>query len=113
MPKLIALIAALALTGALAATALAATRTVRVGDNWFVRNTSGTPKVTVDKGTVVKWVWRGDRAHNVRVVRGPVKFESPIKVSGSFRQRMRRRGTYKLICDVHGGGDQSMKLVVR
>ena len=33
--------------------------------------------------------------------------------SGSYSKRMRRSGTYTIICTVHGGGDQKMKLVVR
>ncbi len=111
MHKLIALVAGVAVTGALAATAFAATRTVTVGDNYFVTR-SGVPTVTVRKGTVVKWVWRGDEAHNVRVTRGPVKFQSQIQTSGSYRKRMRRRGTYRIICDIHGRRDQSMRLVV-
>ncbi len=101
-----------ALFAVLAASALAATKTVKVGDNWFVRP-SGTPTVTVSKGTTVKWTWVGDKNHNVRVTKGPVKFASPIKESGTFSKRMRRRGTYTIICDVHGKGDQSMKLVVK
>ncbi len=111
MRRLIAL-AAVAAVLVLAATALAATKSVKVGDNWFVRP-SGTPTVTVSKGTTVKWTWVGDKNHNVRVTKGPVKFASPIKESGTFSKRMRRRGTYTIICDVHGASDQSMKLVVK
>ena len=111
MRRSIALAAVAALL-AFAAAAFAATKTVTVGDDYFVR-ASGVPKVTVKKGTTVKWVWRGEKQHNVRVTRGPVKFASPIKDSGSFKKRMRRKGTYTIICDVHGADDQSMKLVVR
>ena len=102
----------LALVGVLAATALAATKTVKVGDNWFVR-TSGTPTVTVKKGDTVKWTWVGDSAHNVVVTRGPVKFSSPVKSSGTYKRVMRRRGTYTIVCTIHGKGDQAMKLVVK
>jgi plastocyanin len=109
--KLIALGAAVALLAA-AVPALAATRNVSVGDNWFVRNTTGVPTVTVKKGTTVKWVWKGSRKHNVHAITGPVKFSSPLKRSGTYSKRMTRKGTYRLICDKHGAGDQSMKLVV-
>ena len=40
--------------GAFAAQALAATSSVKVGDNYFVRS-SGVPTVTVSKGTTVRW----------------------------------------------------------
>lgn len=112
MRKLIALAVCAALGGVLATTAFAATKRVTVGDNYFASRT-GVPTVTVTKGTYVKWIWRGDKPHNVRVKKGPVKFESPIKTDGSFRKRMRRRGTYKIVCDVHGATDQSMRLVVK
>jgi plastocyanin len=110
MRKTLAL--ATALCAVLAATALAATKTVKVGDNWFVRS-SGVPTVTVQKGDTVRWTWVGDSSHNVVVTKGPAKFRSPIKSSGSYRRKMTRRGTYTIICSIYGKRDQSMKLVVR
>jgi plastocyanin len=94
------------------APAAAATRTVTVGDNYFVRD-GGVPTVTVSKRTRVKWVWRGKSLHNVKVTRGPVKFGSGSQTSGSFAKRVRKAGTYRIVCTVHGPADQSMKLVVR
>ncbi len=102
----------IALFAVLAATALAEPKTVKVGDNWFVRS-SGTPVVTVKKGDTVKWTWVGDSSHNVVATKGPVKFRSPVKDSGSFSRKMTRAGTYTIVCTIHGKGDQSMKLVVR
>lgn len=110
MKKTLALTAALA--GAFAATAFAATKSVTVGDNYFVRS-SGTPTVTVKKNDTVRWVWRGDSSHNVVVTRGAVKFKSPVKTSGTYRRKMTRKGTYTIICTIHGKSDQSMKLVVK
>jgi Copper binding proteins, plastocyanin/azurin family len=109
------LLAVLVLAGGLMAvfssSAPSATR-VNVGDNFFKRP-SGVPTVTVSKGTRVRWVWVGSNPHNVKVSKGPAKFSSPVKSSGSFSRKMRRRGTYTIVCKVHGGGDQKMKLVVR
>lgn len=107
-PLAVALIA----SGVLAAPAFAATKSVTVGDNWFVRS-SGVPKVTVNKGTTVVWRFRGDAPHDVRVSSGPVKFKSAPKVSGSFKRKMTTRGTYKIYCSIHGASDQSMRLVVK
>jgi plastocyanin len=112
MRKPLALILAVALFAVLAATALAATKNVKVGDNYFVRS-SGVPTVTVTKNTYVKWVFSGDSSHNVSVTKGPVKFTSPVKSSGSYRKRMTRKGTYTIICTIHGAADQKMKLVVK
>jgi plastocyanin len=112
--KLLVPIVLAAAGGALAvfaASAPSATR-VKVGDNFFVRS-SGVPTVTVSKGTRVRWVWTGSGLHNVKVKRGPVKFISRAMTRGSYSKRMRRRGTYTIICSIHGGRDQKMKLVVR
>jgi plastocyanin len=85
---------------------------VTVGDNYFVRP-SGVPTVTVSKGTRVKWVWTGDNLHNVKVASGPAKFGSSTMSRGSYTKKVRKRGTYTIVCTVHGGRDQKMKLVVR
>jgi plastocyanin len=103
-------VVAVALAALFSSTATSATR-VKVGDNYFVRS-SGVPTVRVSKGTRVKWVWRGRRTHNVTVVSGPVKFHSRTKSSGNYAKKVGRAGTYTIICTIHGGGDQKMKLVV-
>jgi plastocyanin len=110
--RLLVVVLAAALAGAGTAPALAATERVRIGDNYFVRDDE-TPTVTVAKNTRVKWVWRGDSAHNVKVASGPVTFGSSTKRSGSYAKKVRRKGTYRIVCTVHGAYDQSMKLVVR
>jgi plastocyanin len=108
---LVVLVVAGALLSVLSATAFAATR-VKVGDNYFVRPT-GVPTVTVDKGTRVKWVWKGMNTHNVRSVSGPARVRSESMTSGAYSKRMRERGSYTIICTIHGGSDQKMKLVVK
>ncbi len=113
MRKLLVLALLTVLSGVLAATALAATKTVKVGDNWFVRSSSSVPKVTVNAGDTVRWSFVGDAPHNVAVTRGPVKFRSSTRSSGSYRKKVTRRGTYTIVCTIHGASDQSMRLVVR
>jgi plastocyanin len=100
MRKSLLVLLAVALTGILAATALAAGRTISVGDNYLVKRGSHT--ATVAKGTRVTFKWVGNAPHNVRVTKGPAKFASSVKSSGSYSRTMKKRGTYKLICDVHG-----------
>jgi plastocyanin len=104
------LILAAAVAVLAAAPAAAATRTVRVDDNYF-GSTGSPPKVTVDKGTVVKWSWRGSRRHNVAVESGPRLFRSKKKRSGTFERTMRVRGTYRIICEIHEPA-MRMRLVV-
>ena len=112
MPKLL-LVPALAAAGlAIGVPVASSARDVTIGDNYFVRP-SGVPTVTVSKGTTVRWVWRGRSQHNVKVAQGPVKFGSATKRTGTYSRRMGTRGTYTLICTVHGASDQKMKLVVK
>jgi plastocyanin len=109
---LIASLVVAGLLGPAVTPAVAATKNVTVGDNFFVR-ASGVPTVTVNKGTKVRWVWKGDSRHNVKVAKGPAKFGSATQSSGTFVKRVKKTGTYRIICTVHGASDQSMKLVVR
>jgi plastocyanin len=108
---LLVLVVAAGLMAVFSTSAPSATR-VDVGDNYFVR-ASGVPTVTVSKGTRVRWVWVGKSLHNVKVVRGPARFGSSAMTRGSYSKRVRKRGTYTIICSVHGGSDQKMKLVVK
>jgi plastocyanin len=94
-----------------AAPADAATKRLRIGDDWFVRP-GAPPTVTVTKGTTVRWRWVGDDDHNVSVTRGPVRFRSDLKDSGTFSRKLRRRGTYRIICTIHQP-DMRMTLKVR
>ena len=95
----------------LAAPAAAKPKSVKIGDNWFVRP-SGVPTVTVERNDTVRWNWTGDSVHNV-VASGPASFRSGTKSSGSYRRKVTKRGTYTIVCTIHGRSDQSMKLVVK
>jgi hypothetical protein len=108
---LVVLILAVGLLACFSASAPSATR-VKIGDNYFVRP-SGVPTVTVSKGTRVRWVWTGRSRHNVKAVSGPASFGSDTMRTGSYSKLLRKRGTYTIICTVHGASDQKMRLVVR
>jgi plastocyanin len=102
---------ALILALVLAVPAAGATRNVKIGDDYYVRAGSP-PTVKVTKGTTVKWNWTGRRQHNVVVQRGPASFQSKLKRTGSFSRRMRKRGTYKIVCSIHAP-DMAMTLRVK
>ena len=110
MRKLIVAMLIAAASAVLATQALAATRSVKIGDDYFVRKGSP-PTVTVRKGTKVTWRWTGRQLHNVAVTRGPVKFRSSLKRSGTFSKTLRRAGTYTIVCSIHQP-DMTMKLRV-
>jgi plastocyanin len=97
-------------SAALAVPALAATRSVKVADDYFVRKGS-VPTVTVKKGTKVTWRWAGREMHNVAVTKGPVKFRSSFKETGTYSKRVTRTGTYTIVCTIHQP-DMAMKLRV-
>ena len=111
---LIATAATVAGLAALAIPAMATTRTITVGDNFFVRR-GAIPTVAVQHGTLVKWVWRGSNPHNVTVTRGPKRFHSTTQSSSSFvpprRIRPIPRGLYTIVCTIHPG--MGMKLRVK
>ena len=107
MRKLLILIPLVLLVGA--APAAAKTRNVKIGDDFFVRN-SGVPTVTVKKGTTVKWNWTGHDQHNVVVTKGPASFQSPLKTKGSFKRKLKKKGTYTIMCSIHA---PSMRMKLR
>ena len=110
MRKLIVSLLIAAASAVLATQALAATRTVKVGDDYFVRKGS-VPTVTVKRGTKVTWRFAGRDMHNVAVTKGPVKFQSSYKTSGTYSKTVKRRGTYTIVCSIHQP-DMTMKLRV-
>jgi plastocyanin len=112
MRKLFLVVLALVAVAALAGSALASTKSVKVGDNYYVRS-RGVPTVTVSSGTKVKWRFVTSTGHSVTVKKGPAKFNSGIRTGGSYSKVLRKRGTYTIYCTIHGARDQRMKLVVK
>jgi plastocyanin len=110
--KLLVLGLVAAVLAILATQAFAAGRSIKVGDDYFVR-ASGVPTITVKKGTTVTWRFAGRNLHTVVVSSGPVKFRSGAKSSGTYRKKLTRAGTYRIYCSIHGRANQSMKLVVK
>jgi plastocyanin len=78
------------------------TKTVKVGDDYY------TPvKLTVKKGTKIKWSWLADNSdtHDVRLKSGPhgvKKFKSELAASDySISKKLTLPGTYKIYCSLH------------
>src|SRR5262245_33472409 len=86
---------------ALAVPALAGTKSVKIGDNYFVRPANNAT-VSISKGSSLKFLWRGHAPHNVVKRSGPGgAFHSPVRTSGSYTHKFTRGGTYKLVCTIH------------
>jgi plastocyanin len=108
--KLLALTAAGAVAAVLAVPALAATKTVSVNDNYFVRKGS-VPTVRIPDGGTVKWVWHGKHKHNVFQIAGPGHFHSPSHAgSGTFKHRFTMDGTYVFQCTYHANMQMKVKV---
>jgi plastocyanin len=100
------LLVAIMLVGA--APAAAKTRSIKIGDDFFVRP-SGVAVVTVKKGTTAKWRWTGRDAHNV-VASGAASFRSAVKTKGTFKKKLKTKGTYRIICQLHSGMRMTLKV---
>jgi plastocyanin len=116
MRKLFALSLLAALVGALAVAgpALSKRKSVEVDDNYFVEK--GKPRTaTVHVGDTVEWEWEDDAVnpHNVTVAKGPVKFHSKNKTSGTYAKKLRKAGTYKIVCTIHAAQGMKMTLKVK
>jgi plastocyanin len=91
----------------------AATTTVSVGDNYFVRPT-GVPTVTVAHGSRVAFHWIGHNLHNahgVRVNTGVVCNRTRT-AGGCVTPLLNTPGTYTIYCQIHGAADMHMRLHV-
>ncbi len=99
MHKLIAVAVPGLIAAALAVPAFGSTpsKNVKIGDDFF-RPTS----LKIKHGTKVVWKWTGSNTHNVTVISGPEKFHSPDKSSGSYGHTVKKKGSYDLMCTLHG-----------
>ena len=99
MPKFSLLIAALVAVGVLAVPAVgSATKHVAVCDCLAFKP----HKLTIKKGTKVVWTWGGMLPHNVTVISGPQKFHSATMTTGTYSHKFKKKGTYTLVCTIHG-----------
>jgi plastocyanin len=106
--RLASVLAVLALAALLAATV--ASGATRVG----VKKTSNgyrfTPStVTVKRGTVVTWRWKGKATHNVT---GP-GFRSTTAKKATYSHRFTKKGSFLIICTIHIAQGQRMTVRVR
>ncbi|HEU0024309.1 MAG TPA: plastocyanin/azurin family copper-binding protein [Thermoleophilaceae bacterium] len=85
----------------------AAKKKVKVGDLFFRK-----AKITIQSGDTVRWTWVGELPHDVTVKKGPRKFHSKTKTSGTYRKTIRKRGSYRYICSVHPD-DMKGRIVVK
>ncbi len=107
----VALAAGAALTCAAPAVAGAPpTKTVKLGDNYYLPAT-----LKVPQGTTIKWKWPNEAidVHDVKLKRGPEgvrKFHSEPASSGYvYKRTLKKAGTYLIVCTLH----EEMKMTIR
>jgi plastocyanin len=103
------IVAASAIAGvaALPSAAATTTKTVAVKDDFF-----SPKKLTITKGSKVKWVWKGTERHNVAVANGPSNFRFGTRKTGTKSHTFKKRGTYSIVCTIHAP-DMHMTIKVK
>ncbi len=83
----------------------ARTSTVKVKDDFFAPK-----KLTIGKGSKVKFVWAGQNPHDVHV--GRSRSHSKLKTKGTFFFTFKHKGTYRVYCSIHSALGMKMTVVV-
>ena len=82
-----------------------ATASVKARDNFFAPKT-----ITVQRGTRVRWVNRGDNSHTTTSRTG--LWDKPLPPGGSASRVFRRAGVFRYICSIHFSEGMRGKVVV-
>jgi plastocyanin len=78
---------------------------VKANDNFF-----GPRKITVERGTRVRWVNRGSNPHTTTSKSG--LWDKDIPVGGAASRVFKKRGTFRYICTIHADQGMRGKVVV-
>jgi hypothetical protein len=70
------------------------------------------PNLRVRPGARIRWRFGGPSLHDVTLASGPRGFSSHHRDRGTFSQRLRKRGTYRLFCSLHPVA-MTQRIVVR
>ena len=107
MRKLLALATFIAAVLAIASIAMAAsTQSTTLKDDHFTKS-----KLTISKGTTVKWTWHTKDMHTVTELNGKWGSKGPTK-KGSFKHKFAKKGTFTVYCVVHPV-EMRQKIVVK
>lgn len=101
----VATVAALAGAASPAAGGTIPTVRVRARDNFFMPKT-----ITVERGTRVRWVNRGDNTHTTTSKTG--LWDKTLPPEGSAGHVFRRTGVFRYICSFHFAEGMRGKVVV-
>lgn len=82
-----------------------ATRTVRLKDSFF-----SPARVQLRRGDRVRFVWAGERRHNLVGPGIPARYEVPARRHRPFTRVFRRAGRLAFICSVHPGMEMTVRV---
>lgn len=105
MRKPLTLAALIAAFFAIPATA-ATTKSTTLKDDFFTKS-----KITISKGTTVKWTWSTKDKHTVTEINGKWSSGSPAK-KDSFKHKFAKKGKFTVYCLVHPV-EMRQKIVVK
>lgn len=60
-------------------------------------------KVTISKGSTVKWTWREKVPHNIIAKGNRFKSLTKLKSSGTYSVKFSKKGTFSYSCTIHPG----------
>jgi plastocyanin len=95
---------ATASSGARVKARAAPVKTVKLKDDYF-----SPKKVTIKKGSSIKWLWRGFNEHDVHVGGK----NSGLKITGSYSHRFLHRGKFRVYCLIHEDEGMVMHVTVK
>jgi plastocyanin len=100
--------------------AFAGTKSVKIGDDWFVKSDqTTTPVVKISKNSKVKFTWSGVDTHNVTLKSAPSgvtksKFTFDDRSTGTkTTPKFSKPGTYKFVCTIHEVDGQKLTVKVK
>lgn len=82
-----------------------ATRTVRLKDSFF-----SPARVELRRGDRVRFVWAGERRHNLVGPGIPARYETPARRHRPFTRIFRRAGRLAFLCSIHPGMDITVRV---
>ena len=86
--------------------AAAGTTSTTLKDDFFTKS-----KITVKKGTTVKWTWKTKDKHTVTELSGKWGSKGPTR-KGSFKHKFAKKGKFTVYCLVHPV-EMRQKIVVK
>ena len=78
------------------ASGLRVTKTIAMKDDFFKPKT-----VTVARGTIIKWINRGESAHTTTARSGA--WDRTLSTGQSFSRKFKKAGTFRYVCKFHDG----------